>query len=314
MTNIAYRILDLRRIILTHDTNPPRVAIGLPVFNGEEWLQNSIESILDQTFTDIELLISDNASMDGTSAICEKYCSKDNRVRYIRNSENVGIFRNFDLAFLRTNSMYFKWCAVGDKCENTFIEKAVEILDRQSDVALVHSKAAALGETSIDPYSMSAELNLTEDSPAVRYRRYLTHVRLNNVMFGLIRSDVLRQTALNRVFHASDVCMMAELTLRGKFVEIPEVLFFRRMDADTSTILKNPEDTLQFFSKEPKSPTSLWHWKVSLALVSRLVNSPVSLWQKLDLLRFLGKRMLWERDILIDELKICLRNSLNSKR
>lgn len=291
-----------------------KVAIGLPVYNGEKWLPSTLESILDQTYDDFDLLISDNASTDATRSICQELALRDDRIRYVQNERNVGVFGNFDLAFHRTNSKYFKWCAVGDAWDKHYIEKAVEVLDRDESVVLVHSRATTLGHATIDPRMMTARLHLVQDDPTERYREYLINVRLNNIMFGLIRSDQLRRTALNRVFHASDVCMIAELALRGKFVEIPEVLFYRRMDQRTSTLLKNAEDTLQFFSEEPTSPSAMWHWKIAQTLVSRLMVSPVTATQKLGLLRFLTKRMFWERQTLMRELKDYLRTSLALRR
>jgi glycosyltransferase involved in cell wall biosynthesis len=68
----------------------PKISIGLPVRNGEEYLEESIDSILAQTFTDFELIISDNASTDRTEAICRAYAAKDRRIRYYRNPVNIG--------------------------------------------------------------------------------------------------------------------------------------------------------------------------------------------------------------------------------
>ncbi|MDP7268439.1 MAG: glycosyltransferase, partial [Pirellulales bacterium] len=76
-------------------TSPPRVSIGMPVFNGEAFLSQAIQSLLEQTYVDFELIISDNTSTDGTESICRKYALQDSRIRYVRNSENVGLESNF---------------------------------------------------------------------------------------------------------------------------------------------------------------------------------------------------------------------------
>jgi glycosyltransferase involved in cell wall biosynthesis len=68
----------------------PRVSIGLPVYNGERWLAESVDSLSAHTFTDIELIICDNATTDGTEAICRRYSEQDSRMRYSRNAENIG--------------------------------------------------------------------------------------------------------------------------------------------------------------------------------------------------------------------------------
>src|SRR5689334_4004766 len=87
----------------------PSVAIGLPCYNSEKYLAQSIESLLAQTFKDFVLIISDNASTDGTADICKKYAAQDSRVRYFRNPTNIGMMPNFNRVFALSDSKYFKW-------------------------------------------------------------------------------------------------------------------------------------------------------------------------------------------------------------
>ncbi len=73
----------------------PKISIGLPVYNGENILRRSIDSILSQTFSDFELIISDNASSDSTPIICQDYAKRDKRIRYVRQKKNIGVYRNY---------------------------------------------------------------------------------------------------------------------------------------------------------------------------------------------------------------------------
>ena len=284
----------------------------MPVYNGERWLRATAESILNQSFSDLTLVISDNASTDGSRSICEELQAQDNRVRYYRNKDNVGVFRNYDLAFHRSSGEYFKWCAVGDLCDPSFIEKAVDILDADEDVVLVHSKTRIIGDVPDNPERYLADLHLTDEDPTVRFRQYLSRVGLNNVMNGVIRAKDLGETSLNKVFHASDKCMIAELSLRGKFVEIPEELFFRRMQSDTSTILMNSEKTRDFFAHEPNSPAKLFNWKTELTLLSGITKAPIDLMQKFALYFYVVRRMNWYRARLLKELVGYLRYKVSS--
>ena len=77
----------------------PRVSIGLPVYNGDNFVGQAIESLLAQTYEDIELIVSDNASTDGTEDICRTFAAQDERVRYFRNAENIGLVRNYNQTF-----------------------------------------------------------------------------------------------------------------------------------------------------------------------------------------------------------------------
>ncbi|MBD2214537.1 glycosyltransferase family 2 protein [Nostoc linckia FACHB-104] len=96
-------------------SNPlQRLSIGLPVYNGKKFIRESIDCILNQTFQDFELIISDNASTDNTEKICREYAAKDNRIRYYRNAKNIGCARNFHRAFELSTGEYFKWVAYDD--------------------------------------------------------------------------------------------------------------------------------------------------------------------------------------------------------
>ena len=104
----------------------PKVSIGMPVYNAESFLKEAIDSILSQTFSDFQVIISDNASTDSTAAICQKYVDQDSRVKYFRNNVNLGVSRNYRAAFERTSETpYFKWAAYDDVLDPQYLEKCV---------------------------------------------------------------------------------------------------------------------------------------------------------------------------------------------
>src|SRR5687768_11197719 len=114
----------------------PRLSIGLPVYNGERYLQGAIESLLSQTFDDFELIICDNASTDRTQSICTAFAARDPRVRYFRNDRNVGAAGNFNLAFRRSRGRYFKWAAHDDLHEPDYLARCVAALDADPSAVL----------------------------------------------------------------------------------------------------------------------------------------------------------------------------------
>ena len=99
----------------------PRVSIGLPVYNGENFLEFALDSILGQTFQDFELIISDNASTDATESICRRYAAKDSRIRYYRNPNNQGAAQNYNRVFALARGEYFKWAAHDDVCKPNYL-------------------------------------------------------------------------------------------------------------------------------------------------------------------------------------------------
>ena len=124
----------------------PKVSIGLPVYNGERFLARAIDSHLAQTFTDFELVITDNCSTDATEQIGREYAEKDPRVRYLRNEENLGAVGNFQRAFEETSGPYFRWAAHDDFLEPEYLERTVGVLDREPAAAIVFTGMTIMDE------------------------------------------------------------------------------------------------------------------------------------------------------------------------
>ncbi|MGB7444381.1 MAG: glycosyltransferase family A protein [Coleofasciculaceae cyanobacterium] len=216
----------------------PRVSIGLPVYNGEQFLREALDSILTQTFTDFELIISDNSSTDGTEEICREYAAKDQRIRYYRNEQNLGAAGNYNRAFELAKGEYFKWAACDDICQPAFIETCVKVLDYQPEVVLCYPKTAFIDKQGKFKSNYEDELHLDSPKIAERYQQYHRRFRLKqrcNSVFGVMRTSVLRQTPLIGNYAGSDIPLLAELALRGKFYEVPEYLFWRRLHQESST-------------------------------------------------------------------------------
>ncbi len=110
-----------------------KVSIGLPIYNGERFLRSKLESIINQTHTDFELIISDNGSTDNTESICKEYAQKDNRIQYFRHSKNKGITWNFNFVLEKAIHNYFMWTAVDDIISPQFIEKNLKIFDNDKN-------------------------------------------------------------------------------------------------------------------------------------------------------------------------------------
>ena len=124
---------------------PPRVSIGLPVFNGERYLARAIESVLGQDFRDLELIVCDNASTDRTPEICAAYARRDARVRYFRNPRNLGAGPNYDRCFRLARGEYFKWAAHDDRLAPDYLSRTVAALDAAPEAVPGHPGRAQAG-------------------------------------------------------------------------------------------------------------------------------------------------------------------------
>lgn len=112
---------------------PPTVSIGMPVFNDRNFLHQSIQSILKQTHSDFELIISDDGSSDGSEGICREYCERDARIRFIRQPKNLGISRNMEFLLKEARGTYFMWAADDDMWDERFIERMLQTLQASPD-------------------------------------------------------------------------------------------------------------------------------------------------------------------------------------
>ena len=131
-------------------TSNPKLTIGMPVYNGELFIKKAIESILDQTFTDFELIISNNSSTDSTEKICQDFIDKDNRIQIHTQKKNIGIHRNFNFLLSKAKGEYFAWAAVDDYLDNDFMEKNLKILESDKSVVSSIGKIIPYGVDSLD--------------------------------------------------------------------------------------------------------------------------------------------------------------------
>ncbi len=208
-------------------TTVPRLSIGLPVYNGENYLAKSLDALLDQSYRDLELIISDNASTDRTAEICRRYAAADPRIRYIRQPRNLGAAENHNLLLREAHGEFFKWASHDDLYGRDLLARCVEALDERPEVILTHAHLAIIDERG--DIAEKYDYTLATDSPsaAARFRSLLFGVGGDD-FYGVIRSDVLRRVRPHDSYHHADRTFVAEIALHGPFYQVPELLYFRR--------------------------------------------------------------------------------------
>jgi glycosyltransferase involved in cell wall biosynthesis len=220
----------------------PLVTVAIPVYNGSNYLRNGLDSILSQTYDNLEVIIVDNASTDNTEAISREYVAADSRVQYYRNEQNIGSISNFNRGVTLANGKYFRWAAHDDLCSEDSIEKCVAALEADPQIVLAYPEDRFIDEHGdfVDMESVQ-KLNATQASPSARFHHYITidwlqrwNTRQVHPVFGLFRTDVLKRTPLFGRFMGTDRALIGEMTLYGKVVEVPGTYFMRRMHATMS--------------------------------------------------------------------------------
>lgn len=282
----------------------PVIGVGMPVYNGERFLTEAIESILGQTIGDLELIISDNASTDGTQEICRTFAARDTRIQYVRQAVNVGASENYNIVFRNARSKYFKWASSNDVCHQDFLAKCLAILKERSDVVLCYPRTRLFVDDPAAGQDYYDGMDAYEKSPCQRFGRIVQHIGFNNVMNGVIRSEILRKTKLIKPYFSSDIVLVAELALHGMVYEIPEFLFFRRMDEASATHLKSNEEVLRHYHPNNRVMMSFPHWKLHLGYLSAAVRPPLSLGERACVFLAVLRHLWWARHQLLNDFRL----------
>ncbi|MGO8958998.1 MAG: glycosyltransferase family 2 protein [Streptosporangiaceae bacterium] len=205
----------------------PRLSIGLPVYNGEKYLAESLDGLLGQSYEDFELIISDNASTDGTADICQRYGKQDSRIRYVRQPRNIGLARNHNFVFEQAAGQLFKWAAYDDLYARDLLERCVDALDENPRVVLAHSWTALVDGSRAVPKLLDYPLATASLRAPERFKSMLFADGGDDV-YGVVRADILRRTALHGSYHHADRVITTEFALNGPFYQVPDWLYFRR--------------------------------------------------------------------------------------
>lgn len=239
------------------DQRTPRLSIGLPVYNGERYLASSLDSLLSQTFGDFELIISDNASTDGTADICRDYAARDGRISYFRHSVNGGLASNHTFCFDRAIGELFKWVSHDDLYRPELLEHCVKELDAHPEAVLAHSWTTTIDE--LDKITSAPVYPLSTSSPSAPERFHsLLFDSGGDDIYGIVRSDVLRRALPHRSHHHADRTLVAELSLYGPFLQVPDWLYSRRYHPDQSG-RSNQGVRARCVILDPRRANPLWH-------------------------------------------------------
>jgi glycosyltransferase involved in cell wall biosynthesis len=209
----------------------------MPIYNGEPTVREAIESVLAQTFTNWELIVSDNASTDRSAEICREYAERDSRIRFVQNETNIGASNNYNVTFNLARGRYFNWFPCDDVMLPGFLEKCVEALDANPDYVMAYTRGMRIDKDG-EPYYDYAKILEPTPWPTKakdRYRRLIrqllstgSSVAIPLYVFGVMRREVLAKTHLVRHYLGQDDNLVAEIVLAGQVYEVPESLKYIR--------------------------------------------------------------------------------------
>lgn len=301
-------VIEFRGNAAATDQAVPLITVGVPVYNGERYLAQCLDSLLAQSYRDFTLLISDNASSDETAAICQRYVQADSRVRYHRNETNIGLYGNFRLILDAVRSRYVKMSSADDFWAPNMLGDTLAAMESDPGVVLCYPQAILVDDNGRELEKYQHQLSLLEDDPVLRFKRALTDVGLLNQLQGLIRVDAVRSALPLMDEPGADNVYLAELSLFGKIRQLPDYQYFRRFHEEASSWNRDSgAHQVKLVLKAGSRQLRMVRWKLHGGLMARVLNSPLRYGAKLKVLGFLGRRMLWDRAELFAELRELLR-------
>jgi glycosyltransferase involved in cell wall biosynthesis len=254
-----------------------------------------------QTFSNFELIISDNASSDATEAICREYPNKDSRIKYYRNETNLGASRNFSRVFELSQGKYFKWASHDDVSAPEYIEQCIDVLERQPYVVLCYPKANTIDEQGKITGTYSENLNIRSSKPHERLHQLLETYGWYHATqaYGLMRSSVLKKTLLLGNYPHADRVMLAELALLGEFYEVPEYLFNRRVHPKVAQIANNTYESLAiWFDSKNKGKIILPRWRCYFEYCRAVQRAQLSWYEQIRCYLEIMRRLLLSPGLL----------------
>ncbi len=203
------------------------MSIGLPVYNGERYISEALEALLGQTYGDFELIVSDNASTDGTSEICVRYAQQDRRIRYIRQERNIGLVPNHVFILEQARGELFKCAAHDDLYARDLLLRCVQAIDDDPNAVLAHAWSAMVDSSGSVVGTFGPGVALDGPRAADRFRSVL-YEGCHDFEYAVIRTGALRRMRQHGSYHHADRTYNAELALHGGFRQVEEWLYFRR--------------------------------------------------------------------------------------
>ena len=281
----------------------PLVSIGLPVYNGQAYLDLAIRAAIEQTHEDFELILGDNASTDGTSEICEQWAKMDKRIRWSRSEVHTGAAGNFNRTFSLARGRYFRWAAHDDLTEATYLERCLERLRSDNDIVLVHSEMVEIDEQGC----INGALDWTIDNAADRdpIKRFAGAINLSHGcfdVFGLMRKAALAKTKLIAPYLGSDRVLLAELALQGRLERVDEILFQSREHPQRSIRMRSDSARDQWFSSGRRSMKFRPNWRRFHEVRDAVKRAELTLGQRIRCQAEISKWALKQRGSLYREV------------
>ena len=243
----------------------PLVSIGMPIRNERAHLREALDSLLAQSYRNLELIIADNGSDDGSREICEEYAARDQRIRYVRNERDLGALRNFNKVFELASGEYFMWASGHDLWSPGYVAGCVEVMETNPSVVLCSPTKAKIDEEGKVVQMIPGRFDTRELSGDPVSRLIVFHWGGAHAytIYGVIRSSALRRTGLAKPVFGPDLLLMAQLSLLGSVAQVPEQVHYARFNRNPeqlATAIRRYRETWFLEEERPKRWFPYWNF------------------------------------------------------
>jgi glycosyltransferase involved in cell wall biosynthesis len=279
----------------------PKVSIGMPVRNGENFLAETLSALLSQTMLDLEIVVSDNYSQDGTPDILSDFARRDPRVKFSRTKEVIRPADNHTRAFEMSSGEYFKFAAHDDTHLPTFLERCLDVLEHDAGVVLVYPRVDIINSKGAVIKNYRYRLNTDASTPSARFGALVrANHRIHGAyeIYGLARMSSFRSIPPQGNYPRADSVMLARFASHGRFHEIPEVLFLSREHEKRSVrqipgqvvkgrsrlakfIGQGPVPSMEWWDSKKKGAITFPEWRVALEYLRSIGPAPIPAAEKL---------------------------------
>lgn len=202
----------------------PLVSLGIPVYNGERFINQALDALLAQTYDHLELVISDNASTDRTGEICQGYAANDPRIKYFRSPINNGVYANYRRVVALATGEYFMWAAADDLKPPTAVEECIKAILKNDRAVMAHGIVLVRTAGGAGLFEYANSMHLTEASAGARVRAFTRGLRHNGMLYGLYRREALTNGILgNHIGQDYLLCLQMCLLGAVEYIETPMI-------------------------------------------------------------------------------------------
>lgn len=231
----------------------PLVSIGVPVYNGESVLPRALDSLLAQTYRNVEIVVCDNASTDGTEEICREYAARDRRIRYVRNPTNIGCNPNFWKTFQLSRGEFFMWASADDSKPTSAVEECVLALQQNPNAVLAYGPILMRWAGKEELVEVANPLPMSGYGPCDRIRLLVRELQTNVIEYGLCRKEAIQKVVYGN-HYGSDTLFLIQMCFLGEFAYIPSpiIIYEKRDDLIRGVMYEERTLNLQNLLTVPK--------------------------------------------------------------